>query len=49
MKKNSVINLTFLVVIAFLFGFKFEIYAQEPKEINTKSDFLDRSFPLERT
>lgn len=42
MKKNSVINLTFLVIIAFLFGFKFEIYAQESQEINTKSDFLNR-------
>jgi hypothetical protein len=42
MKKNSVIYLTFLVAIVFLFGNKFEIYAQETKEINTKSDFLNR-------
>ena len=41
MKKNSAINLTFLLAIVFLFGFKFEIYAQEPQEINTKSDFLN--------
>ena len=42
MKKNSAINLTFLVTIVFLFGFKFDIYAQEAQEINTKSDFLNR-------
>lgn len=41
MKKNSAINLTFLLAFVFLFGFKFEIYAQEPQEINTKSDFLN--------
>ena len=39
MKKNSVMNLTFLLTIVFLFGFKPEIYAQENTEINTKSDF----------
>lgn len=42
MKKNSAINLTFLLAIVFLFGFKFEIYAQETPEIKTKSDFLNR-------
>jgi hypothetical protein len=42
MKKNSVIYLTFLVATVFLFGNKFEIYAQETPEINTKSDFLNR-------
>ncbi len=42
MKKNSAINLTFLVTIVFLFGFKFDIYAQETQEINTKGDFLNR-------
>ena len=41
MKKNSVIYLTFLLAIVFLFGFKFEIYAQETPEIKTKSDFLN--------
>jgi hypothetical protein len=41
MKKNSAINLTFLLAIVFLFGFKFEIYAQETPEIKTKSDFLN--------
>lgn len=39
MKKNSVINLTFLLTIVFLFGFKSEIYAQENTEMKTKSDF----------
>ena len=42
MKKNSAINLTFLLAIVFLFGFKFEIYAQETPENKTKSDFLNR-------
>jgi hypothetical protein len=42
MKKNPAINLTFLLAIVFLFGFKFEIYAQETPEIKTKSDFLNR-------
>lgn len=39
MKKNFVMNLTFLLVIVFLFGFKSEIYAQENTENKTKSDF----------
>lgn len=39
MKKNSVIDLTFLLTIVFLFGFKSEIYAQENTQIKTKSDF----------
>lgn len=41
MEKNSAINLTFLLSLVFLFGLKFEIYAQESQEINTKSDFLN--------
>ena len=39
MKKNSVIDLTLLLTIVFLFGFKSEIYAQENTQIKTKSDF----------
>ncbi|MQP51324.1 MULTISPECIES: hypothetical protein [unclassified Flavobacterium] len=39
MKKNFVINLTLLLTIVFLFGFKSEIYAQQNTEIKTKSDF----------
>lgn len=39
MKKNSVINLTFLLTIVVLFSFKHEIYAQENTENKTKSDF----------
>ena len=39
MKKNSVIDLTLLLTIVFLFGFKSEIYAQEKTQIKTKSDF----------
>ncbi|RAK24520.1 hypothetical protein B0I03_102382 [Flavobacterium aquaticum] len=39
MKKNSVINLTFLLTIVVLFSFKPEIYAQENTENKTKSDF----------
>lgn len=42
MKKNSAINLTFLLSLMFLFGFKFEISAQEIVENKTKSDFLNR-------
>lgn len=41
MKKNSVINLTFLLTIVVLFSFKVEIYAQENTEMKTKSDFWD--------
>ena len=39
MKKNFVINLTFLLTIVVLFSFKPEIYAQENTENKTKSDF----------
>jgi len=39
MKKNSVINLTLLLTIVFLFGFNSEISAQENTEMKTKSDF----------
>ena len=39
MKKNSVINLTFLLCFVFLNGIKSEIYAQENTEMKTKSDF----------
>lgn len=39
MKKNSIIDLTLLLTIVFLFGFKSEIYAQENTQIKTKSDF----------
>ena len=39
MKKNFVMNLTFLLTIVFLFSFKPEIYAQENTEMKTKSDF----------
>jgi len=39
MKKNSAINLTFLLAFVFLIGFKFEIYAQLLPENKTKSDF----------
>lgn len=39
MKKNSVMNLTFLLTIVFLFGFNSEISAQENTEMKTKSDF----------
>jgi hypothetical protein len=39
MKKNFVINLTLLLTIVFLFGFKSEVYAQQNNEIKTKSDF----------
>ena len=39
MKKNSVINLTLLLTIVFLFGFNTEISAQENTEMKTKSDF----------
>ena len=39
MKKNFVINLTFLLTIVVLFSFKPEIYAQQIPENKTKSDF----------
>jgi hypothetical protein len=39
MKKNSVIDLTLLLTIVFLLGFKSEISAQENTQIKTKSDF----------
>jgi hypothetical protein len=39
MKKNFVVNVTFLPIIVFLFGFKSEIHAQESPEIKIKSDF----------
>lgn len=39
MKKNSVINLTFLLCFVFLNGIKSEIYAQENTEMKTKSEF----------
>jgi hypothetical protein len=39
MKKNSAINLTFLLTIVFLFGFNIAVYAQKNQEIKTKSDF----------
>ena len=42
MKKNFVINLTFLLPIVFLFSFKSEIFAQEKQEMKTKSDFWQR-------
>lgn len=39
MKKNFVINLTFLLSIVVLFGFNSEIFAQQIPENKTKSDF----------
>ena len=39
MKKNFVVNVTFLTIIVFLFGFISEIHAQESPEIKIKSDF----------
>ncbi len=39
MKKNFVINLTFLLTIVVLFSFKSEIFAQQIPENKTKSDF----------
>ena len=39
MKKNFVINLTFLLTIVVLFSFKPEIFAQVTPENKTKSDF----------
>jgi hypothetical protein len=39
MKKNFVINLTFLLTIVFLFNSNIEICAQQTAEIKTKSDF----------
>ena len=42
MKKNFVVNVTFLPIIVFLFGFISEIHAQESPEIKTKSDFWER-------
>jgi hypothetical protein len=32
MKKNSAINLTFLLTIVFLFGFNIAVYAQKNQE-----------------
>ena len=43
MKKNFVINLTFLLTIVVLFSFKPEIYAQENTENKTKSDFWNHA------
>ena len=39
MKKNFVMNLTFLLTIVVLFSFKSEIFAQQIPENKTKSDF----------
>ena len=39
MKKNFVMNLTFLLTFVFLFGIKSEIFAQESTQMKTKSDF----------
>ena len=39
MKKNFVVNVTFLPIIVFLFGFISEIHAQESPEIKIKSNF----------
>ena len=39
MKKNFVMNLTFLLTIVVLFSFKPEIFAQQIPENKTKSDF----------
>lgn len=39
MKKNFVMNLTFLLTILVLFGFKPKIFAQVDRESKTKSDF----------
>ncbi|MCL9769662.1 hypothetical protein NAT47_04455 [Flavobacterium sp. HXWNR69] len=41
MKKNFVINLTFLLTIVFLFSSKPEIFAQVTPENKTKSDFWE--------
>lgn len=39
MKKNSVINLTFLLVVVFLFAFKVNLYAQGTTANTAKIDF----------
>ena len=42
MKKNFVMNLTFLLTIVVLFSFKSEIFAQQIPENKTKSDFWNK-------